>query len=318
MFARNPLGHTMTTPEAQQQRWPAAAIPPEKANLRRLGTMAGALVILLLAASPIVAQSRGMEKIRLQVNSYRINATVDPEHHHLSARAEVNFTATEDLSIAIFELHNGLRASKVTDAEGHPMQVERVSQDSTVRVPLPNGLPKGQSMTLIFDYTGDLVSADDSPVAGLKLASIADPTSYLLYAGRWFPVSGYGVNRFTSNIHVTVPQGYTVIGSGATTAESAASKTAGAQENFSFVWDKPSFPGTLIIGKFEETTVTGSIVPVHVFFPSGHKQEAQEYGDAAGKEFTYFHTLYGEPLSTNLKIVELPDDTVWSPGRRRW
>ena len=49
---------------------------------------------------------------------------------------------------------------------------------------------------------------------GLKLAYIGDPITYLLYAGRWFPMVGYGINRFTSTISISVPSDYTVIGSG--------------------------------------------------------------------------------------------------------
>ena len=75
-------------------------------------------------------------------------------------------------------------------------------------------MTKGTSDTLIFEYEGAIQSADDSPVPGLKLAYIGDPITYLLYAGRWFPMVGYGINRFTSTISVSVPAGYTVIGSG--------------------------------------------------------------------------------------------------------
>ena len=39
----------------------------------------------------------------------------------------------------------------------------------------------------------------------LKFAYVGPDTSYLLYSGLWFPVAGYGVNRFTSTISVTVP-----------------------------------------------------------------------------------------------------------------
>ena len=49
---------------------------------------------------------------------------------------------------------------------------------------------------------------------GLKLAYVGPDTSYLLYSGLWFPVAGYGVNRFTSTINVTVPSHMLVIGSG--------------------------------------------------------------------------------------------------------
>ncbi len=307
-------------------------------------------LICLLACLAFALPTQAAEQNRIQVNDYRIDATINPEKHHLWARAQVKFTALDDISTAVFELHNDLRPSKVTDADGHSMQVERVSQDSTVRIALPNGLQKGQSSTLNFEYEGELVSAEDSPVAGLKLAYIGDPTSYLLYAGRWFPLVGYGTNRFTATINVTVPEGYTVVGSGtgkitpggaaaaasdsakpathtragavgktaktAPPTESVAGKLSGLQNTYSFAWDKPSFPGTLIIGKFEDVTTPAGGLVIHVYFPASHKQQAQEYGDAADKEFNYFTTLYGVPMSTELKVVELPDDTVpaaWAP-----
>ncbi len=89
-------------------------------------------------------------------------------------------------------------------------------------MPFPTALTKDASTTLTFDYEGVLDSADDSPVQGLKLASINDDTSYLLYAGRWFPVNAYGINRFTATINITVPAHMVVIGSGAETSLHAA------------------------------------------------------------------------------------------------
>ena len=132
-------------------------------------------LICLLASLAFALPTQAAEQHRIEVNDYRIDATINPEKHHLWARAQVKFTALDDISTAVFELHNDLRPSKVTDADGQSMQVERVSQDSTVRIALPNGLQKGQSSTLNFEYEGDLVSAEDSPVAGLKLAYIGDP-----------------------------------------------------------------------------------------------------------------------------------------------
>src|SRR5947207_10028703 len=189
------------------------------------------------------------EKMRLRVDDYQIEAELNPHAHKLAARAKVRFTALEDLNIATFELHNGLRVTKVLDQSGKPLSAERVTQDSTVRVQLPNGLSKDSATTLTFDYEGELNSADESPVQGLKLASIADDTSYLLYAGRWFPVNAYGINRFTATMNVTVPAHMTVIGSGKQSISNAAATkrpSAGAVsgKTYTFVWDKRSFPGT--------------------------------------------------------------------------
>src|SRR6202451_3327765 len=172
-----------------------------------------ALFLLFFASVP----SRAVEKAHLRVDDYQIEAELTPHLHQISARAKVRFTALQDLSVAVFELHNDLRVTRVLDEKNQPVSAERVTQDSTTRVPLPAGLAKDASTTLTFEYEGQLETADDSPVPGLKLAYIGDDTSYLLYSGRWFPVSGFGLNRFTSTISVTVPAHMLVIGSGKST-----------------------------------------------------------------------------------------------------
>jgi len=261
------------------------------------------------------------EKARLRVDDYQIDAELVPHSHKLSARAKVKFTALEDLNVAIFELHNGLRITKVADAAGKPLSAERVTQDSTVRVQLPDGLPKDASSTLTFEYEGELNSADDSPVEGLKLASISDDTSYLLYAGRWFPVNAYGVNRFTATINLTLPAHMTVIGSGKETVTDTQPPKKGAAgglptKTYTFIWDKPSFPGSIVAGVFQEFKSDEAGLDLHVFFKPTHQNLGAIYAETAVKEFTYFVTLYGPLPWTTLRVVELPDDTVpeaWAP-----
>ena len=262
----------------------------------------------------IAFPAHAAEKLRLRVDNYQIDAELSPHTHNITAHAKVRFTALENLTVASFELHNALRVTKVVDDKGKPLNAERVTADSTVRVPLPNGLPKDSSTSLTFDYEGQLDSADDSPVPGLKLASISDDTSYLLYAGRWFPVNGFGINRFTATINISVPAHMVVIGSGKETVTSTAAKkgTAGgaALKTYSFTWDKPSFPGTVIAGQFQEFKSDEAGMDLHVLFQPTHQNLGASYAETAVKEFTYFVTLYGTAPSTTLKIVEIPDDTV--------
>lgn len=312
----------------------------------RLRPLRPAIVFVCLAlATPLFAA----EKPRIQVDDYVIDAELIPRTHRLIARAKVKFTALDDISVATFELHNALRPTKVLDARGQPLSAERVVQESSIRVPLPNGLAKGASTTLTFDYEGTLQTADDSPVQGLKLAYIGDGTSYLLYAGRWFPVVGYGTNRFTATIRVTVPADLTVIGTGAETAASGVSAPAetpaappplrrgrrrtatpqkpaestapprgglsGPVKTYTFIWNKPAFPGTIIAGKFDQSTSTEGGIDLKVLFTPSHKDVMGTYTETAGKEFQYFSTLWGPPLSHKLTVVELPEDTVpmtWS------
>ncbi len=289
-------------------------------HLRRrvLGVLTSSLTLLVVL---LAVPSWAADKAHLRVDDYRIEAELTPHLHTITARARVKFTALQDLSVAVFELHNDLRVTKVLDEKNQPLSAERVTQDSTIRVPLPAGLAKDATTTLTFEYEGQLESGDNSPVPGLKLAYIGDDTSYLLYAGRWFPVSGFGLNRFTSTISVTIPAHMLAIGSGkAAVTDTPASKKPNASvlptKTFTFVSDKPSFPGTIIAGVFQEYKSDEAGLDLHVFFKPTHQSLAPAYTTTAVQEFTYFITLYGLPASQRLNVVELPGDTVpyaWAP-----
>jgi len=287
--------------------------------LRRERRTTTLLILFLLILASV--RTWAADKMRLQVEDYQIDVELNPHSHKLTAKAKVKFTALEDLNVATFELNNALRVTKVSDAAGKALSAERLTQDSTVRVALPTGLTKDSSTTLTFEYDGTLESADDSPVQGLKLASVNDDTTYLLYAARWFPVNAYGINRFTSTINVEVPAHMLAIGSGRENAAAAPASKKGSAgglptKTFSFVSDKPSFPGTIIAGGFQEFKTTDGGLDLHLYFKPAHQKVGTDYITTAVKELTYFTTLYG-PLPTNrMNVVEIPDDTVpaaWGP-----
>ena len=274
------------------------------------------LVVFLcfIAALPAWAA----EKTRFRVDDYQIDAELLPQSHRLTARAKVKFTALEDINVVTFQLNNALRVTKLVDESNKPLTPERITQDSAIRFGLNSGLAKDASTTVSFEYEGTLDTADDSPVQGLKLAYVGPDTTYLLYSGLWFPVAGYGLNRFTSTISVTVPAHMIVIGSGkeSVTAAGAKKNAPTNSKTYSFTWAKPSFPGTIIAGTFQEFKSDDAGLDLHVYFKPLHQNLGAEYASTAVKEFTYYVTQYGNAPSTTLKVVELPDDTVpsvWAP-----
>jgi predicted negative regulator of RcsB-dependent stress response len=280
--------------------------------------------LVFLIASAANRPALAAEKTRLRVDDYQIDIELLPQTHKLTARTTVKVTALDNLNVATFQLNNALRITKLTDANNKPLTPERNTQESTVRFALNSDLARDASTTFTFEYEGTLESADESPVDGLKLAYVGPETSYLLYSGLWFPVAGYGVNRFTSTINVTVPAHMVVIGSGkeppAATASAAPTKkpatTIANSKTFSFVWDKPSFPGTIIAGTFQEFKLDEAGIDLRVFLKPNKQDLGAEYASTAVKAFTYFVTQYGVAPSTRLKVVELPDDTVptaWAP-----
>src|SRR2546428_14143523 len=84
--------------------------------------------LVLLLAVPAWAA----EKMSLRVDDYQIDAELSPHSHKLTAKAKEKFTALEDLHIASFELHNGLRVNKRLDVRGKPLSTDRVTQNSPV------------------------------------------------------------------------------------------------------------------------------------------------------------------------------------------
>ncbi len=211
---------------------------------------------LLLAVSPslIAAETR----LPIAVTGYVIDAQVNPATQTLTAQARVTFTANQAGDAAVFELNGALKVLEVHDGSGTALNGER-GQNATVRVTPAQPLVAGQSYTWTFRYTGALTGAEGGPVEGLKLASIGgggagagaaeggpagsvsaanagagpatpEPVSYLLYAGRWFPMVGYTTDRFTAEMHVFVPAGYTAIGSGSTRDSAVPGKTVSAEQ----------------------------------------------------------------------------------------
>jgi hypothetical protein len=268
---------------------------------------ATALPLCLLSIAAWAAPTR----VQLQITGYVINADLDPAVNRLTATADVTFTALEDLTSPTFELNNGLQVTKATDAQGKPLEYERLTNNNTVRFTLAAPIPKGTTTTYHFEYSGTLKGADTSPVEGIKLASVEDPISILLYPGRWFPMTGLFTDRFTAEMHIRVPGDERVVGSGSGVA--AQKSLPGNRTEFTFKWNKPGFPGTIIAGKFLDPITAGNM---RVYITDKRKEFAHDFASTGEREYLYLSGAFGQPESTRMNLVELPDDAVsatWAP-----
>ena len=270
-----------------------------------------AAAFLTLCAFTLPASAAPVRPL-LNITGYVINADLDPSTGKLVATTDVTFTALEDLTSASFELNNGLNVTSLTDGTGAALNSERLTSNFTVRVTLPTPLAKGSTNTFHFAYSGTLTGSDTSPVDGIKLAAIADPIAMLLYAGRWFPMTGLFTNRFTAEMHIRVPAEYTAVGSGVSSKKTLPD----GRNEFSFVWSKSGFPGTIVAGKFLPPITASGIGNVHVYVTEKRKDSAPDFAALAGREFEYMTSVFGQPESGRIDIVELPEDAVsaaWAP-----
>lgn len=248
---------------------------------------------------------------QFEVSRYTIDAQLFPSTHMLKAKAKIDFTPQADLSSLNFELDSALKVSKVSDSAGQDLNFK---QDGLVlEVDFTTPLASGTPSSITADYSGDLGTAYGSPVEDLKLNYVAPEGSYLLYAGRWFPVSGYKVNRFAATMRITVPSDEMVIASG---TASEPQQQAG-NTTYTFQYDQKSFPGTVLAGQYVVQPATSFGADITLYLKKGHENYAASYGETAAKILAFYSQKFGPLPNGHLDLVEIDDGTVGgysSPG----
>ena len=253
-------------------------------------------LFVLLPAALFAQERRG----RIEVQDYKIDAEISGRTQSIVARAAVRFVPLDDgITALTFELNNALTVKKVVDDKGTPLTPTRNAADFTVRVNLPEAYPKGKPATIIFDYDGHLTGNEDSPIYGIKFAAIHEDFAYLLYPARWFPVSGYSTNRFTSEMNITVPDGYHVIGSGLDTAHHDGDKVI-----YSWKTSKPSFPGSIAISKAAAIKNSTDGLTTSLYFRGPSAENASVYGAETAKIMNYFSGLFTIAPVANMTVFE--------------
>ena len=271
----------------------------------------GLTLVTVLASGALYAQERGdrgdrqQPRTRIDVQAVAIDARIDPAAQTLNATAKVTFIPLDTISSVTFELNNALNLTRVTDGEGRQITASRFQEDQSVRLNLPQPLPKGQPATLTFAYGGKLTGQEESPVFGIKFAAITPDITYLMYPARWFPVNDYTIDRFASDIKVTVPEGYRVVAPGNGAVEPGAAPGMRAER---YTFTQASFPGSIAVVKGEPVTVNsaGVVTQLYVRQAAG---AAQAYGEEIAKAMNYFTSLFGLPVRKNLVVVETENGT---------
>ena len=239
----------------------------------------------------------------IAVRNYVIDADLNPKTHQIKAKARIQFQALMNVNSADFQLNSNFFPTKIAGEDGRTLSAQRSSDGMTLQISLGKTLPKGQTTVINLEYEGTLANADHSPVEGIQLAYIGEEGSYLLYPGRWFPVSGYSTRRYTAELHLTVPVGFNVVSGGKTQAPTR----VGDKVLFSFSFDKPQFPGSLAVVPLQPEVVKAEGLNMKVYFSAAHQAMARGYGEAAARMVNFFSGKFGPPPVADLSIVEIDD-----------
>lgn len=269
------------------------------------------LLLLLVAAASAFAQAPKVLPYRAV--HYDVTATVDPVGQALTARAKVDFEATEASRNLEVELHPNLQINSLTSSDGKTVPYRRDDQNPLlVHVTLPQPALANSKITLTFAYSGPLSNEENSPVKGVRLASINSQGSYLLLPARWFPLTNYPSNRYTAVFNLEVPQEFAVVGTGKSQAPNIAAAKAGAPARnlYTFRTERPEPAGTFVMGNLQLVPARAEGLTVSVYAPAAAAGTANAYAADVARAVIAFSDAFGPLPDPNFTLAQLPDGTL--------
>jgi aminopeptidase N len=288
----------------------------------------------LLAAGAAKAEETQAPSFRAV--HYEVRASLDPADQSLAARAQVEFEARSASRTVEVELNPGLRVRSVSGSDGKPLDYERTSEGTILRVTLPQTVAQGDKVALRFEYDGRLAGEEPSSGKSSLPARIAPQGSYLLLPARWFPLTNYLTNRYTATFEIEVPEKLSVVGTGkpygpvpaapnpavsrpaekaqhpgkAQPAPPPPASPAGPRVVYTFQVQQPEAAGTFVVGNFQVVPTRAEGLEVPVYIGSGPTNTAAAYGESVAKIVNYFSAEFGPLPQRNFTVVQLPNTSA--------
>ncbi len=246
------------------------------------------------------------------ITHYDLNLSFNFPAHQLEATAQLTLLPRTPISSAAFHLNQNLQVAAVTDAAGDSLaQLRQLDQ---VIVTFNGPLAPDTPAQLTFHYAGPLADANLSPISGIRTAYVGPDGAFLLYPGEWFPLSGYGTDRFTATITSTLPASMAMIASGSATT----SPQPNGQVGYRFTQTQASFPGSVIVTPLQPQNFANAGLNTSFYFsPDVPAALTAKYAAAASDIYTFLTGTFGTPPVPALQFVELPADALpsfSSPG----
>ena len=279
--------------------------------LRILSRMAPPLLAALAILAVVPQCSAQSDESVIDVTSYKINGELVPEAHTLKAQAVVTYKALKPTQSAVFEMNGSLNITGVKGPDGKTVLqfIQDKVNEMNVKINLGQLYPAGSSVTLTFDYSGQLATSEGGPISDKRLAYIGPEGSYLFYAARWFPFHGYASDRATSDISLTVPANWSVAGH----SDSPVSPVTGkdGRKTFNFVERQPVLPGSFAAGQFINRTIRSGGIDIDLNVLPGSDAHLEEFGKELAQIVQYYNTKFGPyAFGTRYVVAEIDDETL--------
>ncbi|HEY2460662.1 MAG TPA: M1 family aminopeptidase [Candidatus Acidoferrum sp.] len=272
------------------------------------------LLVMLMASYGLTARAQAPQSLPFLAEHYDVSATLDPIGQTISAVAKVDFRAQEVSSTIRVELHQNLDLKEVKAADGKALSFVRDNQNPlAVMVTLSAPVAANGHATLTFTYAGLLANEENSPVPGVRVASINKDGAYLLLPSRWFPLTNYPSNRFTATFHMNVPDSFAVAGTGKASSPQplpAKGNFGGGRLQYTFQCNTPAPNGSFVAGNIQLNPKEAEGVSVAVYAPRAMSANAGDFANDVARSVTMFSDMFGPLADPDMTVIQLPDDTL--------
>ncbi|MFN2392671.1 MAG: M1 family aminopeptidase [Pyrinomonadaceae bacterium] len=280
------------------------------------------LLVFLFAFSALAQQ---IQRSPFDVTNYVMDVQLVPAENKLNATVDVGFTPLEDTRTVTFELNGSLKVENITlqkSATTTPLKGRSTTstaqsqvtfvQDQvgvsdlgpSVKVDLGDVVRKGTPVTLRFKYNGVLTTPQGGPLLTKRLASVGTNNGYLMYAARWFPFHNYAADQATSDISISLPGGFQLVGF----SDAPVSQSGG---KYRFVQSKPALIGNFAYGKYTNKTLRFGDFELQFYTKPGNDAQVAVYGETLGRALDYYAKQYGEPQGgKRLVIAQIDDESL--------
>jgi aminopeptidase N len=260
------------------------------------------------------AQVQVVAKPSFMAEHYDVSATLDANGQAIFATAKVRFRVLDASGVVRVELHPNLTVTDVKSEQGASLKFDRDGTSPlAVRVNLPTAVAANSKITLTFTYSGILANEENSPLPGVRLASIYKDGAYLLLPARWFPLTGYPTNRFTGTFRLNVPDSFAMAGTGKALAPAPlAGKTAAEGSRLQYVFEctRSAPNGTFVAGNLELNTKQAEGVNVAVYAPRSASANVGDFAADVARGVITFSDQFGPIPDPNMTLIQIPDNTL--------
>jgi aminopeptidase N len=269
------------------------------------------LVAIFALLLPAAGSAQDVSKENFLAEHYDVAANIEPASQSLSAVAKVDFRAREASSIVRVELHPNLNVTKIENSAGKAVNFDRDQMNPLLlTVNLPSPVAANTTVSLTFTYSGLLANEENSPVPGVRLASIYKDGAYLLLPARWFPLTAYPTNRYTGTFRLTVPDTFAVAGTGkaqSPTPVAARSAAEGGRLLYAFECKDAEPNGTFVAGPLQMNAKQAEGLDVNVYAPPDASKSAGDFANAVARSVDAFSDLFGQLPDPTFTVVQMPD-----------